>query len=75
MPSVTAVVIVAVTFVVFFGEGIFHYNIGRGTLSLYPWTIAMPRGRELLDFVGVLLLFSTLNGVLSGLALTGQQPK
>lgn len=52
-----------VTFVVFFMEALFHFNLGKyGTISLT--NLSIPQGQELFDIVKVLAIFSAINSYL-----------
>jgi len=57
-------VVALTTFLVFFIEGLVHYNIGKNKLP----RLQLPQGREIFQWIGTLLFFSLLNGVLASYA-------
>jgi len=55
----------AVTFCVFFIEGLLHYNIGLNSKrSFSNLTLGFPGGRDFFSMIAVLSIFSTLNGII-----------
>jgi len=54
-------IVALTTFFVFFLEGLVHYNIGKNKLT----RLQFPQGREIIQWIGTLLFFSLLNGVLA----------
>jgi len=57
-------IVALTTFLVFFFEGLVHYNIGKNKLT----RLQFPQGREIFQWIGTLLFFSLLNGVLASYA-------
>jgi|OM-RGC.v1.035916818 hypothetical protein len=57
-------VVALTTFLVFFIEGLVHYNIGKNKLT----KLQFPQGREMLQWVFALAFFSMVNGVLASYA-------
>jgi len=57
-------VVALTTFLVFFIEGLVHYNIGKNKLT----KLQFPQGKEIIQWIGTLLFFSLLNGVLASYA-------
>ena len=57
-------IVALTTFLVFFFEGLVHYNIGKNKLT----RLQFHQGREIFQWIGTLLFFSLLNGVLASYA-------
>jgi len=59
------VLVIIVTFMVFFIEAMIHYNIGinRGK-SLLNFSLQMPALRDMLKIIIILAFFSTINGII-----------
>ena len=57
-------IVALTTFLVVFLEGLVHYNIGKNKLT----RLQFPQCLEIFQWIGTLLFFSLLNGVLASYA-------
>jgi len=59
-------VVSGVTFFVFFGEALIHYNYGILESKNLPWTISnftVPKGKSLLKMSAIVVIASAISGM------------